>query len=1556
MVMLFAELCRAQLTSSGCAGETNYTDGQPNDAVYFFPSGVNGDLTVTPEVAGNSFTFKWYRFITGTNAWALYQTVNNVPNSTLNNLIPAAYQVVVIQGGNTVGCYRAWIAQILVEPQVNIEPIGPGCNGPIALQGSYTPGQMTAISNLPEAQLLINSDTQISVCFSGNHTWISDLAFYVKGPATCGSPTVLLSPNPGAIGQGAACNSSNNINNLCFSTESNNNLNVCSGMNGLSGTYGSYGPAATPINWAGLYGCDAMNGGWTVQIYDCIALDVGALTDATITFNGTDICGNVQNATYSTPNGYSSVINDNSCSATTASSYIVDPAVPPLLLNCTFGYEWTSDPPVNIPNSTSSLNITINNLTSPSGTALSWQDVEFTLTATTVCTNVTAASQCWGGNMSDSETYTQIPTVQAEITETAAICIENGAINLTATPTGGTWTGPGITDNINGVFDPINSGLGTHTVSYDFNNPCISPDQFDIQVNSQPNNPLPETLMLCPNANPYTFGQPTFQAIFDGSGIVNPLNGTFDPTITGPGAFEVSLSANTFCPATFTTQIEVTTLPDIIHTSDTTICANNAASLFASGAQNYQWSPFALFVNPNSPNPSITVNGPQNITLLATDQNGCESEETLQINVFDPPSIIVEDANIICAGEQGTLLANVSSGSLAWLDTLGNVISTDNPLLQTITSTSEFTAQITDQCGVTASATAQIPVESGYTIFAGNDLGVCEGDSIVLTANTGFLTYDILQWTTLDGVFSGNPNTTSIITSSAGSYTITGTTSLGCIYTDEVNVIVNSLPNVSAGDALTLCSEVADSVSASGAVEYQWSPAELFANANSANTTITATTSGTLLLTGTDSNGCIAIDEVDYTVLDAPQITIEPFDSICPGESIQLLASGNYTNFSWLDSFGNIISNSSDVIVAPTATSIYTALLTSDCDVDATIDVTLPVESLYIIDLPDETNLCAGTSIQLNGNVSPNNAQIQWSTANGVIATDSGEEIITIASVGMYHIALSTPLGCYYADSISVNQYPLPNIFAGNDAYVCYNQPYMLSASGGASYVWSPSSNLSNSNISNPLVTIVSEATYYLTGTDANGCIGLDTIHLDLFPLPEITIDPVSMICPGSSINLNANANYSNIDWTPNFGLNTTTASNVQAAPPSTTNYTAVLTDDNCGYTDEASVWVEVESGISISAGADQSFCEGGSVIIQAETDGTYANLNWSSPNGANFSLAGSTAIITNQSGVFTANIESPLGCQYSDEVEITEIMYPVVNMEDSISFCPGSSVTIAAPGAYDNIFWSNGDNSAETSISTEGLYTVNVFNESCGTSDTFFVYQVMMPYFELGADREICEGESLTIDVGIEGQWGNGTVSSQIIISQEGTYTFTVEEAGCFVSDQVYVEVNELPHYEFVTPQYACIGENHILQPTGVNASYFVWEDGQIGETLSVDAPGNYYVIAYNECGSTIANVEVIFQDCEGLVFIPNCFTPDGDGINDVWMVVGTDIISMKLKIFNRWGDIVYSSNQLNPVWTGGYKDGEYYLPDGIYFFDLEMILARGETVTREGSIRMLR
>ncbi|MBL0315840.1 MAG: choice-of-anchor L domain-containing protein [Flavobacteriales bacterium] len=195
------------------------------------------------------------------------------------------------------------------------------CNGEIDIT-------VVGDSSTGPPPFIIDASTQIQICVTGTHSWVSDLAFHLVGPPNCGSPDILMSPNPGANGQGNICNSGNDITNLCFSSESTNNLDVCAGAPfTLSGTFGSYGASATPIDWSALNGCDVSEPGWAVQIYDCVSGDFGALTDATMTFSGINSLGDPTTAVYSTAVGFNSPINDNSCDPSSASVFYVDQSI-----------------------------------------------------------------------------------------------------------------------------------------------------------------------------------------------------------------------------------------------------------------------------------------------------------------------------------------------------------------------------------------------------------------------------------------------------------------------------------------------------------------------------------------------------------------------------------------------------------------------------------------------------------------------------------------------------------------------------------------------------------------------------------------------------------------------------------------------------------------------------------------------------------------------------------------------------------------------------------------------------------------------------------------------------------------------------------------------------------------------------------------------------------------------------------------------------------------------------------------------------------------------------
>lgn len=359
-LLLFIGKTNAQIVANGNSGETitAYTNGTPNDPIYIWcATGLSNNtasLTASSPSGPGTYTYNWFYHNEVNFSWTAYTTQTGT-SSTISNLPSDGYRVQIYDSSNVlVACYVAWVWNM--NGQVNPTATPTACNatnlaGNVGVNGSFS------YYNPPLPPSIITPSTQISVCFSATHTWVSDLAFYLVGPPSCGSPTILLSPNPGALGQNSICNSGNNVANLCFSNTANANLNVCSANAPLTGNYNTYGPGSIPINWSPLYGCNAAQGGWSVRIFDCIGGDVGALTNATISFtNLQSVCNSLTSVTY-TSGPINSIINDNSCSAATASIFQV-PVSPtltnPITLNASTVLQWIASPAATITNPNSS--------------------------------------------------------------------------------------------------------------------------------------------------------------------------------------------------------------------------------------------------------------------------------------------------------------------------------------------------------------------------------------------------------------------------------------------------------------------------------------------------------------------------------------------------------------------------------------------------------------------------------------------------------------------------------------------------------------------------------------------------------------------------------------------------------------------------------------------------------------------------------------------------------------------------------------------------------------------------------------------------------------------------------------------------------------------------------------------------------------------------------------------------------------------------------------------------------------------------------------------------
>lgn len=887
----------AQFVPNGNAGvaTTAYTNGSPNDNIYIWCSegiGTNSaSLTVTPTTGTGPWTFKWYYHNETSFSWEPYATVVGT-SSTQNNLPSDGYRVQIFDNSNApAGCYTAWVWNMnsdISAAQNAISCNETNLNGSLSVAGNFT------YYNPPPPESIITASTQISVCFSATHSYVSDLAFYLVGPPSIGSPTVLLSPNPGANGQGSTCNENNNVNGLCFSNVSANNFDPCdedccgflclttsSCTSNYSGTYGTYGPTNTAINWAPIYGANAAEGGWAVQIYDCIGSDVGSLTNASVTFsNLASNCGGATSINY-TSGAINSAINDNSCSPTTASIFqvpISNAFTAPINISASVSYVWTANTAAVIPNATTTLTPLVSNIPAGNNT--------FTLTATVTYGPVSCT-------YTDQVVFnSNCCSVTSNAGQDIAFCT-GGSAQLGTATSGATYAWFPTTGLSNATIPQptvtltnTTSAPITHTYTLTVTDPldatCTSTDQVTVTVNPLPMIDAGTYTAVCIDAADVALVGSPAGGTFSGTGV---SGSTFDPS-AGTQQITYAFTDANSCSNSATTTININPLPNVSAGLDQTICSGESVTLSGSGAASYTWT--NSVVNGVAFVPSLTPPATfVSYSVTGTDVNGCQNSD--QVDVFINPIPTVQVANAtICDGESHTITtaASLSGGSYAWTPTNETTASIAVSPSQTTIYTVVYSLNGCDS----PPASSTITVNPSPPVNAGVDQAICIGEQVTLTAS-GATSY---AWN--GGVTDGVAfSPTSTLT-----YNVVGTDVNGCQNSDQVVVTVNNLPTIQGGSDVSLCLGQSFTLNGSGGVSYTWD--NNVQNGVSFNPSL-GTTVYTVI--GIDANGCENTDQVVINVVPVPVADFVP--SATQGYPVFnpnfMNTSSNGTSYVW--DFGN---------------------------------------------------------------------------------------------------------------------------------------------------------------------------------------------------------------------------------------------------------------------------------------------------------------------------------------------------------------------------------------------------------------------------------------------------------------------------------------------------------------------------------------------------------------------------------------------------------------------------------------------------------------------------
>lgn len=240
--------------------------------------------------------------------------------------------------------------------------------------------------------------------------------------------------------------------------------------------------------------------------------------------------------------------------------------------------------------------------------------------------------------------------------------------------------------------------------------------------------------------------------------------------------------------------------------------------------------------------------------------------------------------------------------------------------------------------------------------------------------------------------------------------------------------------------------------------------------------------------------------------------------------------------------------------------------------------------------------------------------------------------------------------------------------------------------------------------------------------------------------------------------------------------------------------------------------------------------------------------------------------------------------------------------------------------------------------------------------------------FFDLGLDTTFCEGTPYQLDAtstgttSVDYQWSNGATTPILDVTSSGFYEVTVTiDDYCVADDRVEVNVLPLPGFINFGPDVSlCLGQTLLLDANASGNPSYEWQDGSTQPTFLVDAPGTYTAYLSNNCGERESSIRVDYEDCRQIYF-PNIFSPNGDGINDVFLPFDSGDVEqvLQFKIFDRWGGQVHESfnfppNEFEHGWDGTVK-GELANP-GLYAWFAEVNFRDGVVEILEGEVTIVR
>ncbi len=667
----------------------------------------------------------------------------------------------------------------------------------------------------------------------------------------------------------------------------------------------------------------------------------------------------------------------------------------------------------------------------------------------------------------------------------------------------------------------------------------------------------------------WTFGDPA-----SGSADTSVLQFPVHP-FSAPGVYTVKLVVNKGLSCTDSTTQQVSVFPGFFpgFISNAPYCVgrpvqfNDTTLTYFGIVSNWLWNfgdPVTLADTSHVQNPQYTFNvaGSYIVKLKVGNSKGCVDSLTHTIVINDNPVVQSAPRDTTYCALDSIRIRALGTGSFSWTPGT-NIIggNTSSPLVFPATTTKYYvTLTALTGCSSRDSVTVN-PLNDLTNNIVADPANICQEDSLVLSGSSNH-TGVTWQWTPVASLRTPTLPQTIAIPNVTTTYNLRTQWGNHCIVNKPVTIPVTVLAIPNAGTDKTFCTGQ-DSVqlNASGGVTYSWTPTAGLSNPNIANPKAAPLVS-TEYIVQVGVAGCAKTraDTVEVFVRAKPALAITNDTLICTIDTLQLTGNGT-GNFTWSPNYMIINPNSSNPLVSPDIPTRYYVRLMDNFGCFSDDSVFVDVKSIATVDAGPDTSICKteGYTLRATGdalhwtwspNLYLNNNQVKNPFANPPVTTT---------------YTLTGNIGkCQSISQVSITVAPYPPAYAGLDTLICVGFNAQLNASGGSTYLWTPSTFLSDRNIANPLVINPSASIRYVVAvSDTLGCTRLvrDTIIVTVIPKLFVNAGPADTSVVETEPLLLHAIGATTYLWTPSTWLSSANTAVTVALPRADITYHVTGTD-----------------------------------------------------------------------------------------------------------------------------------------------------------------------------------------------------------------------------------------------------------------------------------------------------------------------------------------------------------------------------------------------------------